>query len=281
MKEKIIVVVDSGSDLNPKLIDDLPILVLPLQIIVDGVAKNNLTQEDVRDVIDTSQISTSLPKGEVITQEFLRLKDEGYTHIIAITIFSGLSGTYNVMSVLGNDVEGITVHTVDTLNISIACGLYALEVAQKVHNGQSFDEIVSQLEAMKKASKVFFTVGSLEYLRRGGRIGLVAGTIANVLNIKPVISCNEDGVYYTVKKIRGYHKTTRVLIDAAAEFASRAESCRVAILEAFGPENRSEIMEYVKEKFPHARRIDVTNVSPALMIHTGPEAFGIGVFCDL
>ena len=110
---------------------------------------------------------------------------------------------------LSNAVDGLEVYVFDTKNISLGSGLLALHAAEMVKDGATFSEIVSSLESKLNDSEVFFTVGSLDYLLKGGRIGLVAGTVANVLNIKPIISCNDEGVYYTVSKVRGYGRVIK------------------------------------------------------------------------
>ena len=218
--EKIAVVVDSGSDVNENLAKGLDIFSLPLRISIDGKEYTDgidITAQEVFDVLDSAKVTTSLPTGEDIINTFEKLKREGYTHIIAVAISSGLSGTFNVMRNLSNAVDGLEVYVFDTKNISLGSGLLALHAAEMVKDGATFSEIVSSLESKLNDSEVFFTVGSLDYLLKGGRIGLVAGTVANVLNIKPIISCNDEGVYYTVSKARGYGRVIKKMVDAAAK----------------------------------------------------------------
>lgn len=278
--EKIAVVVDSGSDVNENLAKGLDIFSLPLRISIDGKEYTDgidITAQEVFDVLDSAKVTTSLPTGEDIINTFEKLKREGYTHIIAVAISSGLSGTFNVMRNLSNAVDGLEVYVFDTKNISLGSGLLALHAAEMVKDGATFSEIVSSLESKLNDSEVFFTVGSLDYLLKGGRIGLVAGTVANVLNIKPIISCNDDGVYYTVSKARGYGRVIKKMVDAAAKFVGDHNDYKVYLLNADSKENFDEIKDYVLSKFNHLSSVEVINITPALAIHTGPEALGIAI----
>ncbi len=304
MKEKICVVVDSGSDLSKELIQDLDIVSLPLRIIIDNkefIDNETITREEIfatltgnyqnltqeqrnnissKELIENTplKITTSLPTPADILETYNRLKEEGYTHIIAVTISSGLSGTYNTMTLLKDDVEDMVIETIDTKNISLASGYIALEAAQRVKNGESFTNIIEACHKAIKKSKVFFTVGSLDYLRRGGRIGLVASSAANLLNIKPIISCNDEGIYYTVKKGRGYRKVISQMIDLAAEYIGEVKKFRLEIVNADSKENLEEIINDIKRKIPLVSDVKIVNITPALAIHTGPEALGITMF---
>lgn len=278
--EKIAVVVDSGSDVNENLAKGLDIFSLPLRISIDGKEYTDgidITAQEVFDVLDSAKVTTSLPTGEDIINTFEKLKREGYTHIIAVAISSGLSGTFNVMRNLSNAVDGLEVYVFDTKNISLGSGLLALHAAEMVKDGATFSEIVSSLESKLNDSEVFFTVGSLDYLLKGGRIGLVAGTVANVLNIKPIISCNDEGIYYTVSKARGYGRVIKKMVDAAAKFVGDHNDYKVYLLNADSKENFDGIKDYVLSKFNHLSSVEVINITPALAIHTGPEALGIAI----
>lgn len=281
MNEKIAIVVDSGSDVNQELRDKYQILSLPLRIMIDDKEYTDgvdITREELFAQIDNAQVSTSLPSGEDIIKTFETLKEEGVSHVIVVAISSGLSGTYNVISNLTQEIEGLEFFVLDTKNISLASGYLAIEAAKLRDKGLGFNDIVNKLQENLQHSKVFFTVGTLDYLIRGGRIGLVSGTVANVLNIKPVISCNEDGIYHTVAKVRGYKRVIHKMIDTAYNFVKDSNDYTVTILNANTQENLDEIIKYTQSIFTNAKEIAVSNITPALAIHTGPEALGIAVY---
>lgn len=276
IKEKIAVLTDSGSDIEKGYSDNLFVLPLTIQIdeesFIDGV---DITLDQVLEKIDTHKVTTSLPKPEKIIQTLDEIKSLSYTHVIICTISSGLSGTFNVIRMLVEDYDGLTFGLVDTKNISKGCGYASYNALELIEEGKTFNDIMEIVQSSLDNQKVFFTIGTVEYLRRGGRIGLVAGTVASILHIKPIISCNEKGVYYTVKKTRGYQKAIGKLIELAWEFLEGAKSFDITVLVAKVDDKINSVIEDVKIKFNNARNFEIKSVTPALAIHTGPEAFGI------
>ncbi len=275
-KEKIAVLTDSGSDIERSYAQNLFILPLTIQIddqtYIDGI---DITLGEVLEKLDTNKVTTSLPKPEVILETLDKIKSLGYTHVIINTISSGLSGTYNVIRMLVDEYDGLVISIIDTRNISKGSGYAAYNALELIEEGKSFDEIISILENNLDNQKVFFTIGTVEYLRRGGRIGLVAGTVASLLHIKPIISCNEKGVYYTVKKAMGYQKAIRQAIEVAFDFASEASKYDITVLVAKVDERIEAFIEEIKALFTNKRNFEIKSITPALAIHTGPEAFGL------
>lgn len=275
-KEKIAVLTDSGSDIERSYAQNLFILPLTIQIddqtYIDGI---DITLGEVLEKLDTNKVTTSLPKPEVILETLDKIKSLGYTHVIINTISSGLSGTYNVIRMLVDEYDGLVISIIDTRNISKGSGYAAYNALELIEEGKSFDEIISILENNLDNQKVFFTIGTVEYLRRGGRIGLVAGTVASLLHIKPIISCNEKGVYYTVKKAMGYQKAIRQAIEVAFGFANEASKYDITVLVAKVDERIEAFIEEIKALFTNKRNFEIKSITPALAIHTGPEAFGL------
>jgi DegV family protein with EDD domain len=279
MIEKIAVLADSGSDLNVTK-KGLPLFILPLRIIIDGnefVDKKDITLKEVLSKIDDSKVSTSLPSPKDILDTFDEIKKQGFTHLICIPISKGLSGTMNIISQIASDYEGLTIEIIDTKNISMASGYSSLEALALIEKNLSFKEVIHQVNERLTYKKVFFTVDKLVYLKRGGRIGLVAATVAELLKIKPVITCNDDGIYYTVKKERGYQRAVNQLIEQVVEFVGTSSKYDVALLNSNTSLDLNEIAEKIKSKLPNLRNFTVSNITPALAIHTGPEALGIAV----
>lgn len=277
-KEKIAVLTDSGNNISKNKSDNLFVLPLSINIgdetYIDG---ETINLEEVLDRLDDNKITTSLPGADIIIKTLDEIKKQNYTHVIINTISSGLSGTYNFIRVLAQDYKGLDIALIDTKNISIASGYTSYLALEAIEEGKSFAEIVEKLENSLDHHKVFFVVGSVEYLRRGGRIGLVAATVANLLSIKPVITCNENGVYHTVSKTRGYQKAIKKMIDAAHNFINEHKIFDVSILVAKIDEKTQEAIALFKEVFKKAHQFEIIPVSPSLAIHTGPQALGIAL----
>lgn len=279
MTEKIAILADSGSDLN---LNDkaLPLFLLPLRIIIDGkeyIDKKEISLNEVLSKLDESKITTSLPSPKDILDTFDHIKKEGYTHLICIPISKGLSGTMNIVSQLAQDYEGLTIEIIDTKNISMASGFSSVEALEMISKKMSFADIVKRINERLTMKKVFFTVDKLTYLKRGGRIGLVAATVADLLKIKPVISCNDDGIYYTIKKERGYQRAINQLIAQVKEFVQSYASYDVSLLNSRTALDLDVIIENIKSALPNIRNFTLSTITPALAIHTGPEVLGIAV----
>ncbi|CCV64662.1 DegV family protein [Alteracholeplasma palmae J233] len=276
---KIAILSDSGSDINLEKLD-LPIFVLPLRIIIDGkeyTDKKDITLDEVLVKLEETKVTTSLPSPNDIIDQLDEIKALGYTHVIAIPISKGLSGTMNIIQQMTSLYDDLKIEVIDTKNISLGSGYSAILAGRLAKAGKSFDEIVKTVNDNLENQKVFFTVGSLENLKKGGRIGLVSATIASMLNIKPVISCNDKGVYYTVKKTRGYKHAITGMIGLAKDFVGTCKKYEVTLLNSQTNEDISKILEVMKKELPNATEIDVQYVTPALAIHTGKEALGIAI----
>jgi len=279
MNNKIAILADSGSDINT-VKSGAPLYILPLRIIIDGkeyIDKKEITLKEVLSQIDDKKVSTSLPSPKDIESTFDQIKKDGYTHVICIPISKGLSGTYNVIRTIAEAYEGLEIKFIDTKNISMASGYSSLEALEMIKAGKDFDTIINSINERLTKKKVFFTVDKLVYLKRGGRIGLVSATVADLLKIKPVITCNDDGVYYTVKKQRGYQKAVAQLIAEVQSFVGDSKSYDVALMNSDSKLDLEQLSKRIKDALPNINEFTVSNITPALAIHTGPEALGIAV----
>ena len=279
MKENIAILADSGSDIN---IDstNMPLYILPLRIIIDGkeyIDKKEISLKEVLSHIDDKKVTTSLPSPKDIEGTFDQIKKDGFTHVICIPISKGLSGTMNIIRQIAEDYEGLTIELIDTKNISMASGYSSLDALHMIEEGKSFEDIVHTINHNLTKRKVFFTVDKLVYLKKGGRIGLVSATVADLLKIKPVITCNDEGIYYTVKKQRGYQKAVNELIHQVAQFVKDSKSYDVSLMNSDSKLDLEVFTSKIKEALPHIRNFTISNITPALAIHTGPEALGIAV----
>ncbi len=117
-----------------------------------------------------------------------------------------------------------------------------------VQEGLEFNEIVRQLKQDVEDTKIFFCVDTLEYLRKGGRIGLITSVLGTVLNLKPIISCNENGVYYTAAKERGRKKSIATAIKLAQKFAGQGEY-HLAVAHGGAQQEAGEILQKAKKSY--------------------------------
>jgi DegV family protein with EDD domain len=279
-REKIAILVDSGSDVPKQYRDKYGMYVVPLTIIYkdaeyrDGI---DIQPEDVYARFSEEIPSTSLPSPSTVADVFKQIKADGYEKVIAVAISSGLSGTFALMSSSGPAPEGLETFYVDTKNIGIGSGFAAIRAGELIEKGLPFDEVCRQVEDAVKHTKLFFCVSTLEYLAKGGRIGLVAAVLGTLLDLKPVISCNEDGIYYTVAKARGRKKSLSLALEKAVEFATGAKEYNITVMHGAAKDEADALLAAMKAKLPDFRISIEGQITPALVVHTGPGLIGIGV----
>lgn len=279
-KEKIAILTDSCCDVPKEFIDQYQIYVMPLKVVykdreyLDGVT---ITPQEVYDGMKEEVPTSSLPSGETVIEMLERIKGDGYDKVVAATLSSGLSGTNNLLHLIASQFDGLEIFILDTKNIAIGAGFHAIQAARYREEGKSFEEICKRLQSDCKNSKIFFVVETLEYLQKGGRIGLVASLFGNALNLKPVISCNEEGIYHTVAKVRGRKQSISRTLDLALAYAQGHKRINVAVVHGGAAEVAAECEVYLKEKLPHHELFVSGQISPVLGVHTGPGALGIAI----
>lgn len=279
-KTEIAILVDSGTDVPQELRDRYNMYVIPLRIIYkdeEFIDRISINAQTVYERLAEEIPKTSLPIGEDILNVLDQIKKDGYTKVIAVTISSGLSGTNNFLRNLTEDMEDLVVKVIDTKNISIGSGFLAMQAGKYLEEGMGFEETISKISSQTSYSKIFFTVSTLEYLKKGGRIGLVSATIGEMLNIKPIISCNEDGVYYTISKARGRKKSIDKIAELATEFAKTGRKYNIAVIHGNVPEEMEALRQKLEKCLPNAENIYIDQTGAALGVHTGPDVIGVGI----
>lgn len=276
---KTAILIDSGCDVSDALVEKYHMKVLRLHVIypekdyVDGV---DIGPETVYQRFPKDIPTTSTPGPQDVKDMAEEIKSEGYTHVLAFSISSGLSGTWNTVRHVLEEEPELTSFVLDTRSISFGAGILAVWAAMQLEEGKTFDELTEILPRKVKDSKVFYYMDTLTYLQKGGRIGLVTSIIGSMLNLKPIISCNEDGVYYTAAKIRGSRQGISRLLSEAKSFAGDGP-CLTALLNGDGEEAANELRPRLATGIPGGTLIMEKAITASLAVHTGPGLVGIGV----
>jgi DegV family protein with EDD domain len=273
---KIALITDSGCDLSKEQIEKNNINVLPLRIIYkdrEYIDRVNITPDEVYDNLSVEVPTTSLPSMEEIDNLFIKLKNDGYTHIIAVLISSGLSGTFNSVRLVSENHPEIKSHIFDSLSLSLGTGAIVLECAKMIAAGTEYDDILKVLPSFRSRIKVYYVLETIQYLIKGGRIGKVSGTIGEFLNLKPIISVNEEGIYFTHSKVRGRKQSISKIVDIAKETLVN-EKAKVWVLHGGAREEGEELFKTIS-MLPNIVEISFGNISPALGVHTGPGLLGL------
>ena len=280
MKEKIAVLVDTCMDVPAEYLAGEDIYVIPMIIQYKDrqyIDKEEISVEEVCRRLPVEVPTTSLPSLETMQNTLENIKDAGYDKVIAITISSGLSGTNNALRMVAEEFKDLEIAVIDTKNIGFGAGFSGMLAIDLLRKGLDFHSIVKKVEENIAHTKIFFCVDTLEYLKKGGRIGLVTGTIGTLLDLKPIISCNEDGIYYTVGMAKGRKQSLKKNRLCAQEYASRYDKYNVVVVNVAAKEEAAQVMQLLQQELQGIQNLYEGTLSSALAVHTGPGIIGVGI----
>lgn len=277
------ILVDSACDVPEEYINKYPIYVVPLRVNYKNVSyrdRIDISPEEIYDKLEVEIPTTSLPEYSDVEKVFEDIIKDGYNKVISISISSNLSGTFNLIRLVSEEYreKGVQVYMFDTKNIAIASGMYAIATANHLEEGKGYEETVHLLESEYGNSKVFFCIETLEYLRKGGRIGRVASLLGAALGIKPIITCDEDGTYCIAGKERGTNRCVQKAIMLAKEFAGIGKKAEIAIMYSGHVAELENIKNKLEQLIPNARVKIRGQISPVLGVHVGPGLLGIAIY---
>lgn len=280
--ENTAIVLDSVSD-YPEAPSRFPNMrVVPLYVrFGDDTYRDyvDLTPEEFYEKLRLSPVTptTSQPT----PQDFLGAYEDlaGYERIYSLHVSAKLSGTFASAELAAQEVGGDKVRLVDTATASLAVAMLSHAVQRRLARGTTDEELAELVERFRRDSDVLFTVETLEYLQRGGRIGKAAALAGSLLNVRPILGV-EDGVVTALARVRGRQK-------ALAEFERRLEAAtgtgpglRVAIAHANAPDWVGTLSELVWRVRPHAEIEFTAALGAVVGTHAGPGAVGFFWFQD-
>ena len=216
--KKIALLTDSCADLAPALAAENHIYTVPLRILcadgeyADGV---DITAKEIYSRLRAGELpQTSLPKIEDIAKALEQIAADGYDGAIATMPSGGLSGTYNMTRLVAGEWKGLAVRVYDSVSGSLGMGLTLLQLAEDIRNGMDWETLTERRVPRLIASTFpFFSVDTLEYLQKGGRIGKITATAGTLLQIKPIITFAADGQLQSIAKVRGRHQVIDKLVE--------------------------------------------------------------------
>ena len=280
--EKIAIIMDSTAYLSEDLKKELDISTVYLNLVIGNNSYKEIIDMPLDKYYDYLKNpnnpfpTTSQPAiGEVVAC-LEKLKEEGYTDVIAIALSSGISGTYSSYSVAGLMVDGLNVHPFDS---EVSCrpeGYYAIKAARLIKEGKSCKEIISALNEMKKVSKAYFMADDLSHLQRSGRLSGAQAMVGSLLQVKPLLHF-DDKVIVPFQKIRTYKKVVSRMYELFDEYYNEHENERitVCVLHVDALEKAEEIKKYIEENYSNVT-VDIDEISPVISTHLGIGAVAIG-----
>ena len=274
---KIKIVLDSTSGID-LVQDKIDAEVLRLIVMFDGkeyVDGEDITPIEFYKLMDSKKEvlpSTSQPTIGRTVEQFERLRDEGYSDLICLTISGGLSGTYATTVSAKDMVEGVNVHIVDTLTTAAPLYLLAQAAFKMVNDGKTVTEILDYVEGIKNEYKIYLAVGDLTLLKKNGRLSTASALIGSVLKVKPVLRLDDSGVIESVEKVRTMRKAISRLVEI---FTEQGDVSEVTLLHSNCLELAEQTKEMIVESNPKMADITIYPLSPVIGSHLGTGTIGI------
>ena len=281
MDNKIAILTDSCSDVPGDLLEKYHIYQISLSINYKDKSyrdRIDITPEEVYENLGNEIPHTSLPSIGEINEVIEQIISDGFNQIIIPVLSSGLSGTYKTIQMACDGFKNIKTAVIDTKNIALGSGFFSIYAAQLVEKHIGFDEIVKKLEDKVNNSHIYYSLQTLHYLVKGGRIGRVEGMFGSLLQIKPIISCDKDGIYYTVAKVRGRKQSINKMIGLVQDKIKDKKNYYLTICHGYAQEEADKIKNLMQPYIDKATIYMEGQISPALGVHTGPGLVGIGYF---
>jgi len=274
----VAVVTDSACDLPDELLDRHGITLVPLQVMMGDQVFQDRVQIKAAAVYEHLRAGRSL----TTSQPTVAMFSESYEHaragadeVVAVILSSGLSGTFGNAESARRVFAGGGVHVVDSRSGSLGQGLLALRAAELAEAGYTPVEIVAEVERLRGQSGAFFTVATLDYLVRSGRVSRAKGWLGNLLSMKPIFALDDTGRVSPVDRVRGNDAVLPRVLEILDEcIPAKRQRLRMGIVHADAEAMAETIRQTLHKRF-HPTEIVIGSITAVIGVHTGPDAWGV------
>ncbi|MGO5075727.1 DegV family protein [Clostridium sporogenes] len=287
MKEYIIMT-DSCCDLSSEYIENNNIPYVPLTCNVEGKEYiddfgQSLPYKEFYEAMAKGEVpKTSQPSPEVYYKVFKELIDKD-KDILYVCVSSGLSGTYNSANIAKNmildEFQNARIEIVDVLTASLGQGIMVMKVMDMQKNGLTIDEVTTYLQENKLNLNSYMVVNDLIHLKRGGRISTAAALIGTVLNIKPILTLNDEGRVITVRKAKGRKVAIRKLTEIVIERIKNPEEEIIAISHGDSDLDADKLKERILKEIK-VKDVIINYVGPVVGTYGGPGSLNVFFMSD-
>ena len=284
MDEKIAILTDTNSGINPDQAAQYGIHLVSMPVIIDDETyfeNESISQDEFfQRLREDACVSTSQPAPGVLMDCWEGLL-ERYDEIIYLPMSSGLSGSCQTAAMLAEEYDG-SVHVVDNHRISVTLRQSALEAKHLADQGKTVQEIVAYLEQDGLEASIYVAVNTLEYLKKSGRVTATGAAIGTILNLKPVLQI-QGGKLDAYRKARGMRQAMQAMIDGlkqdqAGRFAGQKLMIRAAY--SGDAEAGAAWQAELQKAFPEMT-IGLDPLPLSISCHTGDGALGVGMMKDI
>ncbi|KTS84961.1 hypothetical protein NS115_01335 [Paenibacillus jamilae] len=278
---RTIILTDSTADIPQEIADRLGIVIVPLTVMfgstayLDGIEMS--AAQFYSELVRADELpTTSQPSPARFLETYTELLEQyPESQIISIHLSSGVSGTYQSAllgkSMLEKHEDRVTV--MDSKSASYGYGMLVVYAAELAAAGQSPTEIIQGVERLGERRCLYFLVDTLEYLQKGGRIGKAAAMVGTLLNIKPILSIDKEGIIYSADKARGNKKATARIIELL-ERDLKGQKINIAVGHTADRSAAEAFVAQLAEHFELSDQI-YTELGAVIGTHVGPGTIGI------
>ncbi|MEU2719232.1 DegV family protein [Streptomyces smyrnaeus] len=275
MHGPLAIVTDSTAYLPPEALRRYGIEAVPLTVVLGKEALEEGTEISARSLAaalrERRPVTTSRPSPETFARTFRAAAEAGAAGIVSLHLSAEFSGTYDAALLAAKEAP-VPVRVVDTGVVAMALGFCALAAAEAAEAGASLDEAVAAAEKRAEGTSAVFYVDTLDYLRRGGRIGAAQALLGSALAVKPLLEV-ADGRIGMLEKVRTASKAIARLEEIVVERAGDAR-VDIAVHHLAAAERAEQLAERFRDRVPGLRELHVSEVGAVIGAHTGPGLLG-------
>jgi len=273
----VAIVTDSTADLPSQLTKSRSITVVPLTLNFEG--RSLLDGVDIRPSEfyrklpnATTHPTTSQPSAGQFAETYARLLND-HDEIVSIHISEKLSGTYASAAQGAEMTDAKRVHVIDSQLVSMSLGLITLAATEMAAHGSSAASIAERVTSMRENVQTYFSVATLEFMRRGGRIGRASAMLGSVLQVKPVL-CIRDGLVTPLERVRTFDRALNRIIELTRE-VNRGNGLCVIVGHADAEADAERVAQALD---PVTETLMIQPLGPVVGAHAGPGVVGVGVY---
>ncbi|TXS55113.1 DegV family protein [Streptomyces sp. t39] len=278
MSRHVAIVTDSTAYLPTPAMERHGITAVPLTVVLGDQALEEGTEISARSLAAALQkrrsVTTSRPSPETFAEAYRACAESGATGIVSLHLSAELSGTYDAAVLAAKDAP-LPVRVVDTGMVAMALGFCALAAAETAGTGGSLDEAVAAAEKCAAGTSAYFYVDTLDFLRRGGRIGAAQALFGSALAVKPLLQL-EGGRIEPLERVRTASRAIARLEEIAVERAG-SSPVDIAVHHLAAPERAAALAERLRERVGGLAALHVSEIGAVIGAHTGPGLLGVVV----
>ncbi|MFI9171189.1 DegV family protein [Streptomyces lincolnensis] len=278
MSRHVAIVTDSTAYLPQRTMERHGITTVPLTVVLGDQALDEGTEISTRSLAQALQkrrsVTTSRPSPQQFAETYRKVAEAGATGIVSLHLSAELSGTYDAAVVAAREAP-VPVRVVDTGMVAMALGFCALAAAEVAESGGTVDEAVTAAEKRAAGTSAYFYVDTLDFLRRGGRIGAAQALFGSALSVKPLLQL-DGGRIEPLEKVRTASKAIARLEEIVADRAGSAQ-VDIAVHHLAAPDRASALADRLRARVPGLADLHVSEVGAVIGAHTGPGLLGVVV----